>query len=214
MNEPWYLYWHLDIGASPLRAESHLLCDVFRFQFCWAESLSINKHSISFSISFCKIICANVFGCNCEWMRSLTSALSMCDVLVLLTPFCIFVCHKEQLCWTVKERKALEQKMENKKCRQRCKIPASGIPIIYFPSARKPYREISSPQLLLDPPCLSCRNVLLIREEIIIFNFSNYKNYRAAFFFEQSETRFWSFQQQCPIFNAEFERLIKDTLTV
>lgn len=48
--------------------------------------------------------------------------------VLLTTPLhiLIHVCHIDQLCRIVKERKALEQKMANKKCRQRSKIPASG----------------------------------------------------------------------------------------
>lgn len=96
---------------------------------------------IKFLVKFIFITAHFIFVCSTIYLKNIFFSpfhfkihaanffLSVCYVFVLFTSLCTFppTCAlKGQLCRVVKERKALEQKMENKECWQRCKIPASG----------------------------------------------------------------------------------------
>ena len=85
-------------------------------------------HEITFTLQCCEC-CLPSFHCWC------LNICFMCANVCLINHtlhVLIHLCNVDQLCRIVKERKALEQKMENKKCRQRCKIPSSGTSSDYF----------------------------------------------------------------------------------
>lgn len=109
----------ISIGASLPYSHipiSHVLVSVFR------GCMALNEQTFHlFQYFLCKIICANVFGCHCEWMCSLTSALSVwcaCPInpilhICLPQRAIVLNCQRKKSAWTEDGEQKVSAKMQN-----------------------------------------------------------------------------------------------------